>query len=119
VANERNAEQQARRVVRNVEPDLCRHLGVSRLDPDFVAELYIRVREELLRSSSGGAVTGDEDSSSSLALTIFLVTTSQQEGSVVSPELIPRLETVIARTLSATQRDPSAERPAGRERRVR
>jgi hypothetical protein len=113
VIDERTTDQEAKRVVRDAEPHLRRHLDVSRLDPDFVAELYTRVREELSRSRSTGSIA-TEELSSSLALTIFLVTTSQQRGSGVSPELIPRLERVIARTLSRTSRGPSAERPAGR-----
>lgn len=108
---QRDADEEARRVVRNAEPALRKHLGVSRLDPDFVAELYTRVRDDLSRSDESMAT---EDLSSSLALTIFLVTTSQQRGSGVSPELIPRLETVIARTLSEATRDSSGGRLAER-----
>ena len=91
---ERTKEQMARCVVRDVESQIRGHLEIGTLDPDFVAELYLRVLEEL-RSRPAA----EEDLVSSLALTVYFVTASQQPGGRISPDFIP-LRRVIARTLS-------------------
>lgn len=113
-ARRTNAEQQARRVVRDIELALRRDLGIAQLEPDFVAELYMSVLEELRPHFGDDTVPAEEELWSSLALTVYLVAASQQPGVRASTDLIPRLRKVIARSLSGARSDTSADGPGGR-----
>ncbi len=79
----------ARQLVRAVQEDLRLWLNVPRLEPELIANLYLRIRDILRRD---GAL--DE-----LALAVYLTATAWQpsvpESASVIPTLRRDLETVI------------------------
>lgn len=79
----------ARKLVRAVQEDLRLWLNVPRLEPELIANLYLRIRDILRRD---GAL--DE-----LALAVYLTATAWQPSAPESASVIPTLrrdlETVI------------------------
>ncbi|GMR24342.1 MAG: hypothetical protein BMS9Abin37_2873 [Acidobacteriota bacterium] len=107
---DRNKEHQAKCIVRDVESHLREHLGVERLDSDFVADLYLRILEEL--RARPRAEDAEEELMSSLALTVYFLVASQPEV-CTPPDLIPRVRKAIARTL-ANMRPANSVAPSRR-----
>lgn len=99
--HEWSEEQVARCVVRDLEPHLRRQFALEALSPDFVAELYTHVLDELRTPSP------QKELVSSLALTAYFVTASQQPGGQIAPDLIPRLRKVIACTFETMRSSTS------------
>lgn len=116
---ERDIERRTRHVLHDLEPELCRQLGVASLDTDFVAELYAWIKDELSGSDGQRGTMIPDATSESLALTVFLVTSTHQPEVEISPGLIPRLRKVITRALQETSTDRPPTRTTTRDRGVR
>jgi cytochrome c5 len=85
----------ARRVIRAAEEDLRRWIGPAQLDNDFLAALYLRVREAFERSCPGDndAIVDD------VALVIYLTASAWQPGNAPPLALLSSLHQVIGKTL--------------------
>lgn len=99
-------DRQSRRIVQSTRPDVCRHLGVPRLRPQLVSELYLRVRDTLAQTASpGGAVR--RETVDDLAVTIYMVAVTENQPG-------PALLTDLKRTLADTLKPDSEGAVGGR-----
>jgi hypothetical protein len=95
----------ARRLVQASEKDLRHFLGLKRLDPELVANLYLQVRNVVDRWDEEGAV--DE-----LALAIYLTATTWESNVTAPVNLLTSLHLAIETTLHAERREQTLIRPS-------
>ncbi len=80
-----------RRLIQATEGDLRQFLGVTHLDQDLVALLYLRILEMLTR---------DQPDVDEIVLTIYLTAAAWQSNGAPSVELLSTLHTTINTTLN-------------------
>ena len=85
----------ARRLIRATEEDLRRSIGSAQLDNDFLAVLYLRVREILER----GYRVDDEATVDDVALTIYLTASAWRGGNAPPLALLSSLHQVIGKSI--------------------
>lgn len=101
-------DRRSRRILQSTRPDVCRHLGVPRLEAQMVSELYLKIRETLAQSTSpGGALR--RQTVDDLAVTIYMVAVAEAQP---GPALLTDLKRTLAGTLKPDP-DGAAGGPAG------
>lgn len=103
--NGEEINSRARHLIRAAEGDLRRYLGLERLGVELVGELYIRVRNVLVRNLQDEA--GDSLSTvqliDDLALAIFLAVVQNEARDSEAPNLLVGLRRSLTRALGETQ----------------
>ena len=95
-------------MIRAAEEDLRRWIAPGQLDNDFLAMLYLRVREALERSrpDDGDAIVDD------VALVIYLTASAWQPANAPPLALLSSLHRVIAKTLEEESMKSRSSIPA-------
>jgi hypothetical protein len=96
----------ARRLIRAAEPGIREHLGLTRLDVDLVGDLYVRIRNILIRNRTEQASPMDDLSGlvDEIALTIFMTSVADDAGAKAEPELLVELRRSLETVLKKSNR---------------
>jgi hypothetical protein len=99
--SESDIDARTRRLIRAVDGDLRRHLGLGRLGVELVGDLYVRVRDVLARERSVAPGTdGDENQLvDDLALAIFMSVVADEAHEAGGPDLLVGLRRSLSRAL--------------------
>lgn len=102
----RDLDRRVRTLIRSVEPDLRRHLGVEQLDRELVSDLYLRLRAVLATVVSDGGEAAVSWLVECLALTIYLVIVARSESVEAPPDLLVSLRRTLGQLSDETREAP-------------
>lgn len=88
-------DRHSRRILQSTRTDVCRHLGVPRLRPEMVSELYLKIRDTLAQTASAAGTVRCE-TVDDLAVTIYLVAVAEDKP---GPALLTDLKRTLADVL--------------------
>ena len=97
-----DADRVARGLIRALEPELRRHLGLTRLDRDLIGELYLSLRQSLSRWERTADRASDQlRLLDELALNTYLIASARPGAGQPGPSLLESLRDVITRAANA------------------